>query len=111
MKHTIIKVDLDADLFMVWSSGVDNAVYIGSRGQVEEAWADLGNKSEVGPLLDLAEKTGTSHPRGHFGWTDNGAVVHNGPEGWLPRNNFRDFAEAMRVDNAAATRALVEAFG
>lgn len=110
MDHTIIKVDRAADLFMVWSSGVDNAVYVGSRADIEVEWDNLGNASRVGPLLDRAEQTGTSHPNGHYGWTDNGTVVHNGPEGWLPRENFRAFAEAMEVDNEAAARSLVEAF-
>ena len=104
MPRFILKTATDSDLYVEWSTVVDNLVAVGDR----EWFISEGNDPE---RLDRADKTGTSckgferEGDGYaFGaYDDNGFILHNMEtrQGfrWLPRKNLHAYAEAvMRGD-------------
>ena len=87
MPTYLIKAEPDGDLFIEWSTVVDNAVSYGTR----EDYLSLGFDPE---RIDRAEQFGTSalwpqdaEPRKRFlGWDAESVLVHNdGPEPFLIR--------------------------
>lgn len=125
MGSFIVKLRPGLDLYMVWSCVVDNIVMVGTAAELEadRYTCDGGhrNVNVENPLaarLARADRYGTSAPplkwrgRNHRegGWRDNGFVVHNDPEGWLPRRHFLPYAIALRDDKPAKAGRLVSPF-
>jgi len=104
MARFILKTATDSDLYVEWSTIVDNLVAVGDR----EWFKSQGIDAE---RLDRADKTGTSckgferegdgYAFGSF--ADNGMILCNMQTRrgfrWLPRKNLHAYAEAvMRGD-------------
>ncbi len=114
MGAAIVKVDPDVDLYMRWSTVVDNATHVGTRAEMADYLTGelSASNGQAERILTDADQHGSSayrHRAGH--WGDDGFVVHNTPEGWLPRANFAAYAQAILSDDEAAMAALVEPFG
>ncbi len=113
MGAAIVKVHPDLDLYMRWSTVVDNATHVATRTEMANyLTGELSASNEQAErILTDADQHGSSAYRYRAGhWDDDGFVVNNTPEGWLPRANFAAYAQAIRHDDAAAMAALVEPF-
>lgn len=110
MGYTVIKISPAEDLYMVWSSAVDNVVEVGPRSVIEESILFRDSVESAAVKLRRADELGSSD-RGSGTWDSPGLVVREDPDGWLPREKFRAYALAAGRDEFAIMRALVESIG
>ena len=112
MGRMIIKVKKDEDLYMQWSSVVDNAVFTGSADELvheygEEALSWIGRANKFG------SSSRPSSPSGPGCWEDDGLIVTNvdtredGSFFWLPRDRFAGYARLLNTDETTAAEALL----
>jgi hypothetical protein len=121
----IMKASKDDDLYVEWSSVVDDAIFVGTR---EEMFAHLvredaashpgfapiqGNRAE--DRLLRCDETGTSYehkwPSGNGpegSWTDS--TVQIGQEGTIPRDKLCEYALAMKRNDMEARDKLITPF-
>jgi hypothetical protein len=115
MGQMILKVSRERDLYMVWSSVVDNAVWVGTKDELVEGLVQEEAKrirEQIGREFERADERGTSaraFVRGGFEDTDTLLVRElDGLPPWggkLHRKDFEAYAEALMVeDNAEAAR-------
>jgi hypothetical protein len=119
MGVAIIKPESDRDLYVLWSSVVDNVTGVGTRQEIVEFWREEYGRSSLDGLdraLARADATGTSDRTFRFGgWDDDDLTVAEPVEGEvgfyrLPRRNLAAYALALvedEVDREAVLR-LVE---
>lgn len=120
MPSYIVKPDPELDLYVRWSTIVDNLTAVGTRKQFDNQYKkDLlnGIDSEWKPeRFDRADLTGTSAFHGDFGWDGGGAVVHNMSVredrhfGWLPREKFTQYCVLYSQGKVLEAENLVEPF-
>jgi hypothetical protein len=111
----VLKAAPDEDLYVVWSSSVDNATFVGTRAELLAggcAPSRLARADRYGTSSRM--RTGDSDASRYLGWDSLDLVVHNQPEvpsPWgntLLRSDLGAFARARRAgDDAAAGRLLV----
>ncbi|MFB7858723.1 hypothetical protein [Rhodococcus qingshengii] len=96
MGTCIIKVSKNRDLYMKWSSVVDNCTFIGTRQEL------LDNGEATPEDIDLADRTGTSaRTLSEGGWESRGMLVmetetREHTEGLrLKREDFEEYTELM----------------
>jgi hypothetical protein len=117
MPSYVLKADPNRDLYVEWSTIVDDATFIGTRDEMlhhlrrhDGAW-DV-SVSAAAARLSRADETGTScmwkvagHPR-LGAWDDPRLLVAQ--DGYLRRSDLALYA--MLVDDEQAARALLEPF-
>jgi hypothetical protein len=118
MPRLIIKCDRDEDLYVEWSTMVDNAIAVGDRAETLAALvADWDRehpqcvpKPGYGPedRLKRADELGsTAMPEwGEGHWDDKGFIGEQ--RGWLPRTSLLAYARALLADDQGAADALLE---
>lgn len=102
MPSWIVKPSPDHDLYVEWSSVVDNAVAIGTREEMivgGVAVERLDRAGRTGTSCKGFEREGDGFQPG--GWDDKGFILTNMEtrQGfrWLPRANLLRFVQAMYV--------------
>lgn len=99
MPSLVVKPEPDQDFYVVWSMGVDNVTYAGTREELQRgpAAADLTDER-----FERADTYGTSaRPDGEmagcYGWDHENFVVKNDGTRpgfwWLPRGRLRAYVE------------------
>ena len=115
MGSCIIKVAPDEDLYMVWSSNVDNCTHLGTRKQITKYLRKEHGRSyenEITGMFERADESGTSDRIfRHGGWDDEEVIVHNLRHldrgcGMLAREHFSAYANLILHDEEAAAEAL-----
>lgn len=114
MGSTVVKIDPDQDLYMVWSSGTESPTFIGDRIALVEYLYEQENrkpdripeKEKPEARIERADKTGTSSEWRVSGfavdhsWEDTGTIYRQ--QGVLPRSNYAALAnrilESMKWD-------------
>jgi hypothetical protein len=114
----IMKASKDDDLYVEWSSVVDDVIFVGTRMEMfthlvrEDAashpgYAPIqGNRAE--DRLVRCDETGTSALDGDGSWND--PVVQIGQEGTIPRDKLGEYALAMKRNDMTARDALITQF-
>lgn len=109
MGHLVVKVAKDEDLYMVWSSIVDNAVWIGSREELLDSSMEVGTEERI----TRADEKGSSSMRGIGWWEDDDFLVHNTQHrrdaGFfeLRREDFAHYARHLLTDPEQAEKVLL----
>lgn len=113
MPRYIYKAQKGIDLYVEWSTVVDNWCRIGTR-------SDFINEGEAAERMDRVDKTGTScRGYNHDGdgftegdWDDKGFVVANMRTrpgfGWLPRERLIDYLRHLRDEDIESAEALLD---
>lgn len=106
MPRYILKTVPELDLYVVWSTVVDNAVLVGDRAElVQEGFAVEG--------LDLADATGTSAHSGTGGWSGEDLFVGNATTRsedsffWLSRGLLTEYAQLLVADRVQEAESLL----
>jgi hypothetical protein len=124
MPSYVVKAARDEDLYLIWSTVVDCATYVGTRAEIaEHLWSehrrghpDCDPKPGSGPdaRMARADKTGSSvlEPAGAYGWDDAAFMVMEAAphdDHWyeLPRANLAAYARALLADDEPAAHALL----
>jgi len=121
MGQAIIKAAPDRDLYLIWSSVVDAAVWVGTRaelaGYAVEEYGRHGWETYWRDGLDRADDCGTSDRAFKTGaWDDESLRVGEGsPEAgrdggiwYIRRDRLAAYADALLADDDAAGHALME---
>jgi len=103
MPQYILKADRDRDLYVVWSTVVDNAVWAGTRAELE-AEPDYDTSAD---RMARVEVTGTSARDGTGSWSEPTLWVCNLPEPLLeprllPRASLAAFVAAQEDEPTIA---------
>ncbi len=116
----VLKPERGRDLYVGWSSIVDNATWIGPRDYaLKMLGRDVPDGYDPKPgnspedRLARADENGTSalwpETGGYYGgWDDRALKVEQ--RGMLPRGDLARFVEALDVCNEEAAYALVQPF-
>lgn len=116
MPTIVVKPERNHDLYVLWSTVVDNWVFIGNR---EDTKAELEGEQygrEAGEIrLVRADQCGSSalycDPPA-FSWATNGMIVANMKTfdtcRWLPRERLLAYCEAVLFDHVDLAEALTE---
>lgn len=119
MADIIIKADKDVDLYLLWSSNIDSAVFVGSREQLTEYLlikAKLDAEEKIRKDLTYADDAGTSSRIfGTGGWNDKYLhVSEDAPRDrvdgkyYIPRVKMLEYAQHLYLgDDEAAQKLLV----
>lgn len=116
MGKCILKAAPDRDLYLIWSTVVDNAIWVGDRAElVEHLREDHGDSYYNEKRIDRADQFGSSMLDYGFGrWADEHLPVGEGSpdDGWyhLRRDRLAAYAEALLADDEASAVALLECF-
>jgi hypothetical protein len=120
MPSYIVKPDPDVDLYVRWSTIVDNVTALGTRAQFDHGYKkDLlnGIDSDWKPeRFERADQTGTSAFDGDYGWNDRWIMVHNlsvredRHSGMLSRENFLKYCTLIYEGKQLEAENLVEPF-
>jgi hypothetical protein len=102
MPSFILKASPDADIYLEWSTIVDDATWVGGRAEAQTRYpADR---------IVRADDTGTSEKSACFGaWDDESLIVQQ--QGLLPRDRLLDYARTLQAHDEEAGLALLEPFG
>ena len=116
MGQAIVKAARDRDLYLIWSSEIDNAIWVGLRdGLIEHLRAT--ERQEPGRTAEervaRADRRGTSMlDCDWYGWDHEALTVGEGspPDGWyhIRRDRLVEYAGALLADDEAAAVALLE---
>lgn len=108
MGSCIIKVSKNRDLYMKWSSVVDNCTFIGTRQEL------LKEREATMDAIDRADRTGTSDRIfSSDGWDGQGNLVmetsvRNHEDGlFLRREDFEKYADLLLQGNVADAEDLL----
>jgi hypothetical protein len=121
--QAIVKAAKDRDLYLIWSSVVDNAIWVGNRAELLEhlqreyrrehpdSTPNPGKAPE--DRVARADRTGSSMIDPEcYRWDDEALTVMEGspPDGWyhIRRERLAEYAEALLRDDEAAAVALLE---
>jgi hypothetical protein len=115
MPSYVLKADPSRDLYVLWSTGIDNIAYCGDRIQMLTMLTTTfsGGESSVA-RLERADQTGTSTmwcfgSELPFGaWEGDRLIVDQ--RGMLRRTDLAAYAEAWQVGDDAAMAALLQPF-
>jgi hypothetical protein len=121
----VMKASKDDDLYVEWSTVVDDAIFVGSREEMltHLQHEDAGQHPGFTPLpgnraedrLDLCDETGTSYqhkwssgggPEGS--WDDS--TIQIGQEGTILRDKLGEYALALKRNDMVARDALITQF-
>ncbi len=81
---------------------------------VAAAFGAVGTEAELrtrhsARAWELARRTGSSRQRGEGGFSDSGLTVQEaGERCWLPRERLAEYLQALRADDRAASKRLLE---
>lgn len=116
MGQCILKAAPDRDLYLIWSTVVDNAIWVGDRtALVEHLREEYGRSSNFETRIARADRRGSSMLDYGFGrWDDEYLAVGEGSpmDGWyhLRRDRLVAYAEALLAGDDAAAVALLECY-
>src|SRR2546421_449164 len=108
--QAVVKAAKDRDLYLIWSSIVDNAIWVGTRAELLDylwrehrmAHPDCTPNAGSAPedRVARADRTGSSMiAPAVYGWDDEALTVMEGspPDGWyqIRRDRLVEYAEAL----------------
>lgn len=114
MPRLVLKAAPDRDLYIEWSTVVEQAVAIGTREQMAAYLAGNADSADsVEERLRRCDETGTSamwspQPPLEGAWDDTGLIVEQ--TGVLRRSDMAAYADALLADDRQAAFALLQPF-
>lgn len=115
MGEFVIKANPKDDLYVIWSTVVDDVTWIGTRAQVvEHLTTEFGVRFNAEEHAARADENGSSVQWSRTGFWDDEAIWVMGtrPEDSvehyeLPRVNLTAYAHALLIDDIPAAQALL----
>jgi hypothetical protein len=103
----VLKAERENDLYVGWSTVVDNLVWIATSRD-----GALRQPDVAADRLDRADEMGTSSLLLSHGWHDDGMIVANmerddWPFAWLHRSDLAEYARRYLGDDVAGAEALL----
>jgi hypothetical protein len=114
MPSYIVKVSPDEDLYVKWSTIVDEPTAWGTREEMFEFLMDQDEKKPeyAGPEIEdrfaRADQRGTSSFSGEFGWDDDEFMFQQ--MGMLPRQRLADFLASFDDETQRFDESLIIPF-
>lgn len=116
MGISILKVDRDLDLYVVWSTSIDGPTMVGARNHMImwlQSPAEGRTANQAKEIMRRVDDSGTSDRSGRFGWDDLtpmpvGETI-SPEDGWyqIARDKLPLLVDAIANDDVSAAHRLL----